>query len=105
MSKTKILQKRTKMATVKIGSKHQITIPWEIFKKLNLEPGDFLEVQVIENGILMVPQKLIRKDQIWFWTKEWQEKEREADEAIVKGELSGPFEKAEDLIAHLRKQK
>lgn len=93
------------MATVKIGPKRRITIPWDIFKKLKLEVGDFLEVQILENGIFMIPEKLVRKDQLWFWTKEWQEKEKEADEAIEKGELSGPFKKAENLIGHLRKQK
>ena len=41
-------------------------------------------------------------DQAWFWTKEWQEREREADEDIAKGKLSGPFETAADLIRYLR---
>ena len=35
----------------------------------------------------------------------WDSMEEEADEAIAKGELSGPFHTAEDLIAHLRKLK
>ena len=43
-----------------------------------------------------------RCDQAWFWTKDWQEREREADEAIAKGDLSGPFDSANDLIRHLR---
>ena len=50
------------------------------------------------------PQK-VPKDQEWFWTPEWQEKEREADEAIHKGEVSGPFSTAEELIEHLKHAK
>ncbi|MEW6215625.1 MAG: AbrB/MazE/SpoVT family DNA-binding domain-containing protein [Nitrospirota bacterium] len=91
------------MPITRISPKHQITIPKEAFEKLHLEVGDFLEVDVTEEGLLLIPKKLISKDQAWFWTKEWQEKEKEADEAIAKGELSGPFENADELIRHLRK--
>ena len=90
------------MASTRIGPKHQITIPREAFERLGLQPGDFLEVQVHGDTLYLVPQKLIPRDQAWFWTQEWQEREREADEAIASGELSGPFESADDLIRHLR---
>ena len=58
-----------------------------------------------EDGLLLIPKKLISKDQAWFWTKEWQEKEKEADEAIARGDLSKPFKKADELIGHLRKRR
>ena len=90
------------MASTRIGPKHQITIPREAFERLGLQPGDFLEVQTHGDALYLVPQKLIPRDQAWFWTQEWQEREREADEAIGSGELSGPFESADDLIRHLR---
>jgi bifunctional DNA-binding transcriptional regulator/antitoxin component of YhaV-PrlF toxin-antitoxin module len=48
---------------------------------------------------------LIDPDQRWWWTEEWQQGEREAEEDIAKGRLSGPFHTAEELIAHLRKLK
>jgi AbrB family looped-hinge helix DNA binding protein len=91
------------MQITRISPKRQITIPKEAFERLHLEVGDFLEVNVIEEGLLIIPKKLISKDQAWFWTKEWQEKEKIADEAIDRGELSGPFENADELIRHLRK--
>jgi AbrB family looped-hinge helix DNA binding protein len=93
------------MAITRVSPKHQITIPKEAFEKLHLEVGDFLEVDVTEEGLLLIPKKLISKDQAWFWTKEWQEKEKEADEAIAKGEVSGPFKSADELIWHLRKHR
>jgi AbrB family looped-hinge helix DNA binding protein len=93
------------MQTTKISPKHQITIPKEAFEKLHLEVGDFLEVDVTEEGLLLIPKKLISKDQVWFWTKEWQKKEKEADEALAKGEVSGPFKSANELVQHLRKNR
>ena len=89
------------MAVARVGPKHQITIPQEIFERLKLKPGDLLEVTVRDNAIYAVPQQLISRDQAWFWTKEWQEMEREADEDIAAGRVSGPFETAEELLAHL----
>ncbi len=92
------------MAITKVGPKNQITIPAELVKRLGLKRGDFLEVQADENGLHLVPQKLIPRDQAWYWTKEWQAMEREADEEIAEGRLSGPFETAEELLRHLHSE-
>ncbi len=91
------------MAIARIGPKHQITIPAEAVRRLGLKKGDFLQVEVGEDVIRLVPQKLIPRDQAWFWTKEWQEMEREADEAIASGDVSPVFEMAEELIRYLRR--
>jgi len=91
------------MSAIKIGPKHQITIPKDVFNSLRLEVGDFLETRVEDNAIVLIPKKLVSKDQEWFWSKEWQENEREADEAISKGEVSGPFSKASDALKALKK--
>lgn len=91
------------MQITKISTKRQITIPKEICKKLNLETGDYLEVDTINEGIMLIPKKLISRDQEWFWSKEWQAKEKEVDEAISRGEVSRIFENADDLIKYLRK--
>jgi len=88
---------------VKIGPKHQITIPKEIFTSLRLNVGDFINTEVRGNVIVLIPKKLVPKDQEWFWTEEWQKKEREADEAIKKGEIIGPFKKASEAVKALKK--
>jgi antitoxin MazE len=93
------------MPIIKIGPKHQVTIPQEIFTRLRLEVGDYLDVQATDQGILMIPKKLIPKDQEWFYSKEWQEKEREADAAIARGEVSGLFETVEAVMEHLHGEK
>ncbi len=101
------MQQRTKRqirSTVRIGPKHQITIAKDIFEALNLEVGDFLDARIEDNTIVFVPQKLIPKDQAWFWTEEWQKGEREADEAILKGDLVGPFSNIKDALKALKKK-
>ena len=90
------------MAVTRIGPKHQVTIPAEALERLGLEPGDFLEVQVDGEALRLVPQKLIPKDQAWFWTREWQEGEREAEEDIEQGRVSGPFDSVDQLMRYLR---
>jgi AbrB family looped-hinge helix DNA binding protein len=92
------------MPAVKIGPKHQITIPKEVFSSLNLEVGDFLDTRVQDNTIVLIPKKLVAKDQEWFWSKEWQEREKEADEAIANNETTGPFEKASNVLKALKKK-
>ena len=37
----------------------------------------------------------------WFWTDDWQAGEREVDEAIARGDVTG-FASAAELMAHLR---
>lgn len=143
------------MPLVKIGAKHQITIPKSIFEAFKLKAGDMLEIVAHEGKIFIIPKQLIEKppapklsdkeqlllesarqkmaaikqdirtskgltklevevaakvglidpEQKWWWTEEWQKGEREAEEDIRAGRVSGPFESAEELISHLRNQK
>lgn len=92
------------MPAVKIGPKHQITIPKEIFDTLRLKVGDFVETTIRDNAVVIIPQRMVPRDQEWFWTREWQEKEQEADGAIRAGKISGPFDKAADAIKALKKK-
>jgi len=45
-------------------------------------------------------KKLLREidpDQLYFWTKEWQEGEKKADEDIKAGRMLGPFDSVEEF--------
>ena len=53
------------MPAVKIGPKHQITIPREIFESLRLKVGDFVETTIRNNAVVLVPQKVPR-DEEWL---------------------------------------
>ena len=49
------------MSMVKIGSRHQITIPKEILDQLDMQSGDFLEIVTQEDKIIMIPKQLTSK--------------------------------------------
>lgn len=138
------------MPLVKIGPKHQVTIPKEVFDKFHLKPGDILEATAEGGKIVMIPRELTAKapapslnkkeqedllkakekveqiqkdilhsrgltneeikvackvglideDQAWWWTEEWQKKEREAEKNIQEEGVE-KFSKVEDLIEDL----
>ena len=77
--------------------------PKKMMESLGIEKGDYVEVDIEENHIVLKPRKLIDPTQGWYWTKEWQEMEREADEEIKKDQLSPSFSSAEDALKWLKK--
>jgi AbrB family looped-hinge helix DNA binding protein len=92
----------------RVSSKNQVTVPKEVRDKLKLKPGDVVNFSDIEK-LSKLPKKGVlvtvdRKAKLRPWTdEEWQQAEREADEDIAAGRVSGPFYSADDLIAHLHK--
>ena len=48
----------------------------------------------------IVPTMIIDPSQAWFWTKEWQEKEKEAEEDLKKGRRK-TFKNTKETIKHL----
>ena len=135
------------MFIVKVRPKRQVTIPKEIFNKLHLEEGDFIEAKAEDQKIVLVPKKLVTKtdivpltkeeqkilkktrdkmdqikrdmahskglaeeeivlaikvglidkDQVWWWTEEWQKSERETQREINEDKLMGPFSTVEQF--------
>jgi len=49
------------MAAVRIGPKHQVTIPKEVFEALGLEAGDFLDAKAEAGRIILIPKRLAAK--------------------------------------------
>ena len=60
----------------------QITIPNKLVKKLDLKPGDILEINENNGVIYLTPSFVVPKSQSWFFSKEWQEEEKEIDESL-----------------------
>jgi len=87
--------------TIQIRGHGQITIPKRTRELFNLEEGDVLVIEEREDGVLMKPRKLIDPTQTWFWTEEWQKKERQADEDIKAGRVSAPLNSPQQLNKHL----
>jgi len=87
---------------MQIRRNFQITLPAVIRKRLHLNIGDILETKVQEGKIIIVPKKTIEASQAWFWSKEWQEAEREAEANLMAGKVK-KFKNVEDLIRDLEK--
>ncbi len=49
------------MSLAKIGPKHQVTIPKDVFEKLHLEVGDILDTEIQGGKIVLVPKRLMEK--------------------------------------------
>jgi bifunctional DNA-binding transcriptional regulator/antitoxin component of YhaV-PrlF toxin-antitoxin module len=88
---------------VRLGAKNQITIPHRISKALRLRKGDHMLMRLVGGRVEMIPASLIPKDQLWFWTPEWQKKEREADREIARGNVK-TAESAEQLLRELKQR-
>jgi hypothetical protein len=79
-----------------------IALPAELRHKLHLdEPGAQLEITERPDGVLELRAALpVAADQAWFWTQEWQQREREVDEHVAAGRVT-VHESADDFLAHL----
>ena len=56
--------------------------------------------EVIDFIHFLKTKKILREidpDQLDFWTKEWQEGEKKADEDIKTGRMLGPFDSVEEF--------
>jgi len=85
----------------KVTRQGQITLPAAIRRALQIEEGDYIEVSIVNDSMILTPKRLIDKSQAYFWTPEWQAAEDEADEDIAAGRIY-KFGDADSAIAALR---
>jgi AbrB family looped-hinge helix DNA binding protein len=93
------------MELVKIRKNYQITIPQSLRKLIRLGIGDYVEIDIQDEALVIKPVKVIHPDQEYFYTKEWQDREAEADKDIAEGNLLGPFNNIKDAIKALQTAK
>lgn len=91
------------METVtKLTSAGQISLPAHIRKQLHLSAGDYLLIEVTDDGrLILSPHILIPKDETFFYRADWQAAEREVDADIAAGRVHGPFKDADELARDL----
>jgi len=87
--------------TVKVTRRGQVTLPASLRNAAQIEEGDYIQFLIDGTTINLIVKKLIDKSQTYFWTREWQEGEREADEDIRAGRLK-TFDSVDELIAELK---
>ena len=76
---------------ISVKKRYTVTIPKSIREKLRVKEGEYIEAEIKGHSLILTPVKVVKKDQEYFWTKEWQEGEREADEDIKAGRLSRAY--------------
>ncbi len=77
------------MAAVKVGLSRQVAIPKKLHDQLGLSPGDYLEVEVRNNRLILTPKTLIEK------------RLAEGLDDLRRGRTYGPFASAPALIRSL----
>ncbi len=85
----------------RVEGKYRISLPKRIGKVLGLKKGDILFARLADQRLELIPAAVISPDQLWYWTPEWQEMERQADKDIARGRVKRR-NSAEQLIEDLK---
>jgi antitoxin MazE len=93
------------MPLVKVKKHSQITLPSIIRRKFNIAEGDYLEIEEIDGHMVLKPVKVVHTEQAYFYSKEWQNGEADADKDIAKGDVLGPFDNITDSLDALKNTK
>ncbi|HBF66940.1 MAG TPA: AbrB family transcriptional regulator [Candidatus Magasanikbacteria bacterium] len=86
--------------TVTLTTNKTVKIPAAILKKLNLVIGTKFDVDVTSSGIVLSPLVEVPRSQAYFWTRGWQEAEKEAEHDIKAGRVK-KFKNMKALIKGL----
>ena len=87
---------------VDLKKKSQVTIPSALMKKLKLNIGDKLDIKEKDGKLIITPVMVVPRDQEWYWSKEWQEKEIKADQELKAGNIHSA-NNIDDLMEQLEK--
>lgn len=85
---------------LKLSRNGELILPSELRQFLGVKDGEYLRVKVIGHSLVITPQKVFDEDQIYFWSKEWQAAEREAQADIENGRVA-TFESVDALLIDL----
>jgi AbrB family looped-hinge helix DNA binding protein len=85
----------------RLRGRGQITLPPEIRERLGIREGDDVLFYINETGQVVVEQaQIIDPEQAWFWTRKWQQAERESRADYEKGEYF-EFDSAAEAVRFL----
>ena len=90
------------MPLVQVREKAQITLPYKVRKALGIKEGDYLEAEVEDNKIVLIPKILVDKAKAITLSKKGEEVLKEALEDVKKGKVK-EFKNVEELIDDLHK--
>ena len=85
---------------IKVTRGGQVTIPAAMRRAAGIDIGDYVEVRLVDDRLVLTPKHVIDKSQAYFWTQAWQEGEREAEDDVRAGRTKR-FQTLDELIADL----
>ncbi len=88
-------------SVVKVQKNKNITLPMWVIRRFHLGAGDFVRMEATADGVVLKPAKLVDPTQAYFWTKEWQAGEQEAEADIRTGRIKA-FKTIKELLNDLR---
>jgi AbrB family looped-hinge helix DNA binding protein len=53
------------MTLIRVLRGGQVTLPAAVREKLKLAPGDYLEAELVDNGVLLKPMSDIEREKAW----------------------------------------
>ena len=75
---------------IKVSKGRRVALPKSV-EQIGLNDGTHVSVEIKEDFIILRPIVTIPKSQTWFWKKDWQKGEKEAEVDIEKGNVSKPL--------------
>lgn len=87
--------------SVMLGRRNQITLP----KEFVAEGATHYECEKRDDGsLVLIPQMSIPASQAYFWTKRWQDGEKNASRDIQSGRVR-KYDSPEKLFSHLDRRR
>lgn len=85
-----------------IGRRNQVTLPAELLKRLSLKPGDLVDFEPREEGILLRPVAIVKKEEAWH------EEDLDAIEELIEKQVRKgqylEFDSSKKAIGALKKR-
>jgi AbrB family looped-hinge helix DNA binding protein len=53
------------MSLVRVRRLAQITLPAEMRRALNVQEGDYLEAEIVDDGVLLKPVAVVERERAW----------------------------------------
>lgn len=85
---------------VKVTRGGQITLPASLRRQAGIDVGDYVEVSITEDGLVLKAKQVIDKSQVYFWSDGWQAAEREAEADLAEGRVEH-FDSIDELLNEL----
>ncbi len=72
----------------KITRHGQVTFPASIRRKLGVNEGDIVSMEIIDDDVVLIPKKLVDKSRAYYRPRKWRAGEIEAEKDIKAGRVT-----------------